>query len=151
MKTCTGCKETKPLNSFFVDSRKPGRHMSRCKSCKAQTWRNWKKNNPGFDSKRYWQNRDNERERHLVRKYGISFTEYNGMLIEQNGCCAICGRPEPTNRMFDVDHNHATGEVRGLLCTSCNRILGHAHDSVERLLAAADYLSHKSRNGSDDK
>ncbi len=141
MKTCTGCKETKPLGDFFRDKRHPTAHMPRCKRCKGSAWKDWKKRNPGFDSKRYWANRDHERERHLIRKYGVTLDEYNRLLIEQNGCCAICGRPEPTDRMLDVDHDHATNDVRGLLCTSCNRILGHAHDSVERLRAAADYLS----------
>lgn len=151
MKICTGCNEAKPLTDFFRDLRKANAYMSRCKVCKRDIYRKWRKNNPDFDRKRYWAIRDSERERHLVKKYGVTFDEYNRMLIEQNGCCAICNRPEPTNRMLDVDHNHATGEVRGLLCTSCNRILGHAHDSADRLVAAANYLSRKSRNGSGGK
>jgi hypothetical protein len=67
------------------------------------------------------------------------------MLKDQNGGCAICYKPEGS-RMFDVDHDHKTGEVRGLLCTSCNRVLGHAKDSVERLLAAARYLESSRRH-----
>lgn len=152
MKTCTGCKQTKPLDGFFRDTRKPGHLMSRCKVCKAQTWRNWKKKNPDFDSKRYWQNRDSERERHLVRKYGVTFKIYMEMLAIQDGKCAICSRPQSESRMLDVDHDHATNEVRGLLCSTCNRLIGYAADSVPRLQAAVDYLSsRKSRNGSGGK
>lgn len=141
MKACTGCKETKPLSDFFRDKRHPTKYMPRCKSCKAQYFRNWKKRNPGFDRRRYLENKPHEQERHLIRKYGVTLVRYQEMLDDQNGKCAICGKPEPIHKKLDVDHDHATGEVRGLLCTSCNRVLGHAHDSVDRLLAAVDYLS----------
>ena len=141
MKICTGCKEVKPLTEFFRDKRHPTSHMPRCKRCKGQAFKEWKQRNPGFDKRRYWANKDKERERHLIRKYGVTLEHYQQLLTEQNGLCAICGKPEPTHKMLDVDHDHATGEVRGLLCTSCNRVLGHAHDSEERLLAAVSYLS----------
>ncbi len=139
MKTCTGCKESKPLNEFHRDSRRPNGRMARCKRCKAKALRQWARAT-GHDKRRYWANRDSERERHLVKKYGVTFADYAEMLHRQRGKCAICSRPEPAGRMFDVDHDHATGAVRGLLCTSCNRVLGHAFDSAERLRAAADYL-----------
>ena len=64
--------------------------------------------------------------------------DYQEMYHSQEGCCAICRKQQ--ERAFDVDHNHATGEVRGLLCTNCNRMLGHAGDSAANLRAAADYL-----------
>lgn len=89
-----------------------------------------------------------ERERHLIRKYGLTLMDYQEMYDSQGGCCAICRKVQ--RRAFDVDHNHATGEVRGLLCTNCNRMLGHAGDSVVNLRAAADYLESfpKSRRSS---
>lgn len=141
MKTCTGCKESKPLTEFFRDTRRENGLMARCKFCKTTSYRAWKRANPGVDKARYWAKRDSERERHLVKKYGVTFVRYTELLIEQGGCCAICHRPEPADRMLDVDHDHETGDVRGLLCTSCNRVLCHASDSPERLRAAADYLS----------
>lgn len=140
MKRCTKCHESKPLDAFYADRRKPGGVMARCKSCKVSAFKQWKQRNPGHDKKRYWRQRDNERERHLIRKYGVTFDAYRQMLTQQGGCCAICKRPEPADRMLDVDHDHATGAVRGLLCTSCNRVLGHAKDSPDRLRAAAAYL-----------
>lgn len=139
MKTCTGCNEAKPLTEFFRDKRRENGRMARCRRCKVAAVRRWAKATD-FDRKRYWANRDSERQRHLVKKYGVTFQDYQRMLTQQGGCCAICRRPEPKGRMFDVDHNHSTGVVRGLLCTSCNRVLGHAGDSPERLRAAADYL-----------
>lgn len=142
MRTCTACKEAKPLSEFFRDRSKKHGYQARCKPCKTEAFNRYRKER-GYDKRRYWANRDSERERHLVRKYGVTFADYKRMLDEQEGRCAICARPEPEHRMFDVDHDHATGVVRGLLCTSCNRVLGHAGDSPERLRAAADYLEQK--------
>lgn len=140
MKTCTHCKESKPLTEFFSDKRRKDGRMARCKSCKTESYRAWRRANPDADKHRYWSNRESERERHLIRKYGVSLSRYAELLQAQGGCCAICLRPEPEDRMLDVDHDHLTGKVRGLLCTSCNRVLGHAYDSPSRLRAAADYL-----------
>lgn len=149
-KTCSKCRVSKPLSEFWKDNR-PGRsYMARCKACKHAAVTQYRKNNPGLDRRRYWANRDSERERHLVRKYGITLAVYATMLDAQNGRCAICKRPEPADKLFDVDHDHITGVVRGLLCTSCNRMIGHAGDNCETLRAAADYLelSRKSRRNS---
>ena len=140
MKTCTGCKETKPLNDFFRDKRHPTKHMPRCKVCKAENFRRWKKRNPGFDKRRYWANREKELERHLIATFGMTHSDYEKMLEDQNGQCAIC-KVLPQGRRFDVDHCHATKAIRGLLCSTCNRLIGYAKDSVDRLLIAANYLS----------
>ncbi len=137
MKICTECTETRPLTDFFVDKRNGGR-MARCKKCKTNAYRSWREKNPGYDKRRYWANPQGERERHLVRKYGVTLALYQQMFDGQRGCCAICGRTQA--RAFDVDHDHATGDVRGLLCTSCNRMIGHAGDSPDTLEAAAVYL-----------
>jgi hypothetical protein len=140
VRTCTVCNKAKPLTEFFRDRSKKHGYQARCKPCKARKFREWRKANPEYNRNRYWSNRDYERQRHLVRKYGVTFDDYGRMLRAQLGCCAICHRPEPERRMLDVDHDHETGRVRGLLCTSCNRVLGHAGDSAQQLRAAADYL-----------
>lgn len=77
---------------------------------------------------------------HLRYKFGITLEEYDALLDAQDGRCAICGA-RPEGRMLDVDHDHATGIVRGLLCNNCNRGIGHLGDDAERLLAAAAYLN----------
>lgn len=64
------------------------------------------------------------------RKYGITPAEYAAMLAVQQGVCAICEQPElssikGTPRSLSVDHDHATGRIRGLLCTRCNSMLGY--------------------------
>jgi hypothetical protein len=69
----------------------------------------------------------------------MPLTEYEARLAAQGGVCAICGRP-PKTRRLDVDHEHKTGAVRGLLCHRCNRNLP-TWVTREWLEAAAEYLS----------
>jgi hypothetical protein len=79
------------------------------------------------------------RKSELKRKYGITEAEYFDMLDKQQGKCAIC-ECEPQGKDFAVDHNHKTGEVRGLLCSNCNTGIGLLGDDVSRLIAARQYL-----------
>jgi 5-methylcytosine-specific restriction endonuclease McrA len=64
------------------------------------------------------------RRRALIRKYGITESDYEAMLQRQRGLCAVCGEP-PGQKRLHVDHDHATGRVRELLCTPCNTLAGH--------------------------
>lgn len=84
---------------------------------------------------------EDQRERDLRLKYGMTVHEYDQMVIYQNGVCAICRQMESTgNRRLAVDHCHSIGKVRGLLCGQCNLAIGKMGDSPSRLRAAADYL-----------
>jgi len=87
------------------------------------------------------------RAKKLMQNYGISRDDYEAMFVAQGGRCAICGRPETsranngqTVKELSVDHDHATGKVRSLLCHSCNKGIGHLQDNPEIVQAAADYL-----------
>lgn len=75
----------------------------------------------------------------LKREYGITPEQYDRMHAEQGGVCAICG-DQQRGRALDVDHDHVTGAVRGLLCSGCNQTLGKMKDSPDLLRAAAAYL-----------
>jgi hypothetical protein len=78
-----------------------------------------------------------------VRKYDLTEEEYFEMLEFQDGGCAICRTPDNGKRRFlDVDHDHETGRVRGLLCNRCNRLLSNARDDFALLEQAASYLAH---------
>lgn len=78
--------------------------------------------------------------KHLLKKlYGLTPEQYEEMLAAQGGGCAICGDP-PGERQHAVDHDHATGEVRGILCHSCNLSIGGFRDDPSLLVAAIDYL-----------
>lgn len=71
---------------------------------------------------------------------------YDRLRLEQNDLCAICRSPETGKnkggvlRRLSVDHDHATGAIRALLCSHCNRMLGHARESIEVLESAIGYL-----------
>ena len=65
---------------------------------------------------------------------------YDELLDEQGGCCGICGRERQARRRLAVDHDHTTGQVRGLLCSNCNVGLGLFQDSVDLLEQAIGYL-----------
>lgn len=82
-----------------------------------------------------------------LARFGLTPDQYLEMLEAQGGVCAICSRPErvvdPRNgriKALAVDHNHETGDIRGLLCQNCNKGIGNLGDSVETLLSAAAYL-----------
>lgn len=72
------------------------------------------------------QKRNVEKNRFKIieRKYGLSKQAYLNMVEAQNNLCGICGKEERHNRSLAVDHNHDTGEVRELLCTDCNWLVG---------------------------
>jgi hypothetical protein len=96
----------------------------------------WRKNNPEkvLEQRerakpktkiRTQKNKVHAKDQYLKRKYGISLKEYEFLLNNQNGMCAICGIKKcKTGKSFSVDHDHNTGKVRGLLCIACNLKLG---------------------------
>ena len=123
MKKCTKCGEQKLLSAF------PSR-------CGKDKWR---------DNKGSWCRKCKNKSRwqaQIKQKYGVSPEKYSEMFAMQNGCCAICGCNQPANgkKYFSVDHVHATGYVRGLLCDPCNQALGGFRDDIGRLQAAIKYL-----------
>lgn len=112
---CRSCGVDKDISEFYIrtDNGKPRSH---CRSCHHN------------DS--------------LTRKYGISLEEYDALYERQEGGCAICGLPQMSKRntRLCVDHDHETGEVRGLLCDGCNRGIGLLKDDYRLLERAAGYL-----------
>jgi hypothetical protein len=95
--------------------------------------------------KRWEQYLETARNSRLHSVYGITVAEYQKMHIEQQGLCDICRQPE--SRMFNghprklvVDHCHLTGEVRKLLCRSCNSALGFFKDNIETMKRAIEYV-----------
>lgn len=75
-----------------------------------------------------------------IRLYGIDVPDYERMLEEQKGGCWICGKEPTGKRALDIDHDHKTGKVRGLLCSNHNRAIGLLGDDIKALVKALDYL-----------
>lgn len=82
----------------------------------------------------------NQRDSYYRRIYGITLKQYNKILKDQGGVCAVCKLP-PTTRAHAVDHDHKTGEIFGLLCFRCNHILIGKIRNSELFRNAADYLA----------
>lgn len=80
------------------------------------------------------------REEHLKRKFGMTIEQYDAMLEAQGGGCLICGRPPREDISLHVDHDHSTGEIRGILCFRCNNALADLQEDQLLLLKAAAYL-----------
>lgn len=114
----------------------------------AEYYRNWRKANPEKYTAYREENKDKiraqARARILKQRYGITVEQYDLMLLAQEGKCFICREPpneeNTRNGFFPVDHDHATGENRGLLCELCNKGLGLFKDDINRLERAAEYL-----------
>ena len=79
-------------------------------------------------------------QRRRLRAYGITQEQYDEMMRSQGGQCAICRTEEPGQKGWQIDHDHENGNVRGLLCRTCNLSLGYMEDDPKRLEAAAAYL-----------
>lgn len=123
-------KKCKDCGTEFV---KTGRNHIRCSSCKVIEERK--------KARLY------ERKLILKNVYGITVEKYNEMFNEQNGCCAICGEHQTSlKKSLAVDHCHTSGEVRGLLCTNCNLLLGYATDDTKVLSNAINYLTLERKN-----
>jgi hypothetical protein len=80
-------------------------------------------------------------ERAVQANYGLNEGDYERLYMLQGARCAGCQRSTGFIRRLAVDHNHATGEVRGLLCKPCNRIIGWFRDDPATFLRLADYLT----------
>ena len=97
--------------------------------------------------KKYDKLRYDTRNRALrqLKKYGLDEEGYQKLLHRQGGVCAICqGPPNGKGHRYHVDHDHRTGRVRGLLCSRCNTMIGHALENPDILRAGATYVAERS-------
>lgn len=114
-KKCIRCWKHKPFEEFYLrkTGKAAGKRVSECKECRAII--NRKVN---YQMKAYY-------------RYGITREEKDRMLESQKSRCVICNRHESElRRKLNLDHNHKTGEVRGLLCDKCNTGLGGVEENI---------------------
>lgn len=138
---CKSCGKGAEEVEFY--QRKGGSYKSVCKGC-------WRVYTRDYARKR-WALKDSEwvrskRNAKFKEKFGITLDDYEQMLKQQSGVCAICAQTESRktesgrDRWLAVDHNHATGKVRALLCGACNTSIGAMKEDPARLRKAAEYL-----------
>jgi hypothetical protein len=133
MKHCYKCKQLKELSAFHKNKAKSDGYATECKQCRKD------KKAAELDQD-YLGTRLKERANNLKRMFGMSLEEYDKKLKEQNSVCAICGGLCKSGKRLAVDHNHATGKIRDLLCGNCNGGLGKFLENPELLEKAADYI-----------
>ena len=119
VKQCSRCKEKKPLDSFQKRTSSITGYAYVCKDCGVVV--------------------------HRESRYSLKDSDFQELLASQNNGCAICGITNDehyikTKHSLHVDHDHKTGEVRGLLCRICNKGIGCLQDEYETVQKAADYL-----------
>lgn len=134
-KVCNGCKERKAVAEFNLRGGRKGFLRSRCRKCEIAEKREASKNVPaGIAAQRSLRDR-------LYVEHSLRIDDYSELLAAQGGVCAICrGNPPKHRRRLDVDHCHATGEIRGLLCSFCNAGIGSLRNNPALLREAAIYL-----------
>ena len=154
-KQCAKCKEVKSSDCFFITARSKGRLHSYCQACVTAASTAWHRGNPersraasraSYARKRAdparWKKHLEKNRRLLLRQYGLTPEQYEALYNAQRGLCAICGKPPYPGRggMLCVDHDHVTGEIRGLLHRRCNAGLGAlGDDPVQASLNLAAY------------
>jgi Recombination endonuclease VII len=129
LKRCSSCAVEKPLDDFHKQSNGPFGRRSACAVC--------------INTHAVRRNKRDPQARRSVwlkHRYGITQAQYLQRLDAQGGVCAICSEACATGRNLAVDHDHATGVIRGLLCQACNTAIGKLRDSPSLIHKAAAYL-----------
>ncbi len=144
-KECSLCHIEKPADAFAPHNTQRSGLRSACNVCRArvdvmeyhQEPEKYREKTNRNKSKRSIEQKRNS----VLKKYGMTHQDFQAMVVEQSGVCAICRQPEKFLPNLHVDHSHRTGVVRGLLCGHCNRAIGLLQDDPNIALSAAAYLS----------
>lgn len=159
IKFCPQCIQDKATDDFHKDSQKSDGFCSYCKLCvksrraswyqlnrearvaAVQEWRDENRELFQANSKAYRAaNKYAIRDQKLRSMYGITLVYWNALFLKQGERCAICKSFHPGPKGWQTDHCHSTGNVRGILCVSCNLGLGVFKDNSSSLREAANYL-----------
>ncbi len=171
MKKCRKCGQVKRLDEFHTQKGMKDGHNSICKQCVLEHKKQYRLDNlekvTAQNKKSYYNNRQKRlvsvrvwRESHkehiikhrkkmsrkiVLGRYGLTKSDFDKILMEQNGVCGICGEKE--TRVFQgkilplhVDHCHKTNKIRGLLCNKCNNGIGRFNDNIDVMASAVSYL-----------
>jgi hypothetical protein len=134
MKHCPKCGEEKEGTAFSRSRAEKDGLQRWCKACLSSAVREWRAADPGRAA------RSSRRSTWKSQGIPLDYLGYESLLHAQGGACAICGTRSPGAKSFSADHDHTTGQVRGLLCLKCNTGIGLLQDSPAILEAALEYL-----------
>lgn len=139
MKTCKRCKLTKSLDNFGKNNRTSDKHANLCRPCDSARVSEWAKKNP-----------DRYKEYYIKRgisRHGITQDQFSSLLKTNNGCCWICdAKPDDSRLCIDHDHSCCSGPyscgkcIRGLLCSNCNKMVGHFEKGNINIKKIISYL-----------
>ena len=137
---CTHCQKEEYISDgislyFQKDKQKKYGFRMQCKECRSFISREWRSKNENMINIK-------NASRKMFSRYGITIDDYDNMLTEQNGVCAICGTSKLSKNKsrFAIDHCHNTGAIRGLLCSNCNSGIGKLKDNPDIIIKAYEYL-----------
>jgi hypothetical protein len=148
LKRCSACGKWKSRSEFYKNKGTKDGLANQCKECRRSYLLKPDVQERDRRYKREWArtnyNPQAGRNKNLQNNYGISIAEFNQLFESQGGKCAVCENTLEVKGKgaftAHVDHDHKTGKVRGLLCQSCNFVLGHGRDDVNILVKAINYL-----------
>ena len=148
VKVCSRCKTPKDESDFYADKTRKDGLYPQCRSCASSAKKaSRQRGAPGERAAiKRWREENQDRVRlhdrraKFKQKYGITIEQYEAMLEEQGGVCAICKGAQPNGVRLCVDHCHDTKRVRGLLCVHCNTGIGHFKHDKNLLREAINYL-----------
>src|ERR1700687_2194668 len=140
VKLCCGCKLVLPRSEFHKWSYSADGLQTYCRKCRTaynkEDYKKKKEADPDFMPKQNKRIRENVLSRTL-RHYNVTVEEYERLAAAG---CQVCGGPPVVGGRYAFDHDHDTGEFRGLLCSPCNAGIGFFQNDAEKLRQAADYL-----------
>lgn len=140
VRRCGQCGIEKSIDNFHKNASRKDGLQTWCKDCQRERTYTWRQANPekyAAVRKDSYERRGRDTQR--ARLYGLQPGEYETLLELQDGKCAIC-EVSASERPLDVDHDHQTRRVRGLLCRLCNTAIGKLNDDPALLLKAVKYL-----------
>lgn len=140
-KKCSGCELEKEDTEFHKTKHTTSGLRARCKECSNLRGKEYRLNHIEQElarARRYKKEHPEHVLKNKLNLYKLSEEEYEALQNKQNNKCAICGKS--SSKVLVIDHSHKTGKVRGLLCFSCNIMLGHIKDNVSLLEQAISYI-----------